>query len=410
MERISVGDASSAGTLCFNVGPDRRIVDAMKTETGILQLAFLAAFGLGLTSCANFKTGTLPMAEAFGTNRDGAAVRLWTLENESGCRVKLTDHGATIVSFEAPDRNGDIADVVLGFDSVVGYESSDNQYFGCTTGRIANRIAGASFVLDGRRYDLTANDGNHQLHGGVERSLDKVQWTVVGRGDDSTGQWIEFTYTSPDGEEGYPGNVEFFVRYSLRDDCSLEIHSRARTDRRTVVALTNHAYWNLDGAGAGTIDDHVLRIPASRYTPADDTMIPTGEIATVGGTNLDFRDATAIGARVGELESTPARGYDHNFVIDDSGEGVMEVARLYSPRSGRELIVESDEPGLQFYTGNWLRGQLGKGGQRYGKRGALCLEPQHFPNSVNETAFPSVVLKPDEEYSQRIVYRLGVRE
>ncbi len=348
------------------------------------------------------------MAEDFGQNRDSRAVKVWTLEND-GVRVRVSDHGATLVSFECKDRDGKMGDVVLGFDSVVGYESKDNQYFGCTTGRIANRIDGASFVVNGKVYELQANDGRNQLHGGVERSLDKVLWRLVGRGADEAGPWVEFSYRSPDGEEGYPGNVDFFVRYQLHDGGALEIRSRAATDQPTPIALTNHAYWNLAGAGNGSILDHRLRIPASSYTPTDDTMIPTGDIATVAGTALDFRTETRIGDRIASLESTPTRGYDHNYVVPGGGKTVIEVARLYSPESGRELIVEADDVGLQFYSGNFLRGQLGKDGQHYQKNGGLCLEPQAFPNSVNEPNFASIQLQPDEEYTQRIIYQVRVR-
>lgn len=380
----------------------------MKT-TRILPAAALLASTLIFGSC-NTLVSKLPKPDDFGTNRDNQAVRVWTLENANGLRARVTDHGATLVSFHAPDRDGAFADVVLGFDSVTGYQSSDNQYFGCTTGRIANRIGGASFVLDGRRYELAANDGDSQLHGGVERSLDKVLWKLVGQGKDRRGHWVEFRYDSPAGEEGYPGNVTFYVRYALRDDDALEITSRAQCDRRTPISLTNHAYWNLDGAGSATILDHHLRIPALSYTPTDDEMIPTGDIASVAGTPLDFREMTRIGARIAELTSTAARGYDHNYCILDGGRDLLEVARLYSPASGRELVVESNEPGLQFYTGNYLKRQLGKDGQYYALRSGLCLEPQKYPNAVNREAFPSVICDPDEEYKQVIVYRVGVRK
>lgn len=349
------------------------------------------------------------MSENFGTNRDNQKVSVWTLENANGVLARVSDHGATLVSLVAPDRSGTMADIVLGFDSVTGYQSKDNQYFGCTTGRVANRIGGAGFVLDGQRYDLMANDGSNQLHGGVERSLDKVLWSLVGRGSDARGQWVEFRYDSPDGEEGYPGDVRFFVRYALRDDNSLEIVSRAQCRQRTPVALTNHAYWNLDGAGSATILDHCLTIPATSYTPTDDALIPTGELATVAGTPLDFRTETRIGARIAAVDGTAAKGYDHNYSIVDGGRDLIEVARLYSPKSGRELVVESDQVGLQFYSGNFLKGQLGKSSQRYAHRSGLCLEPQDYPNAVNTPAFPSVVRDPDEEYRQRIVYRVGVR-
>ncbi|MCB9890157.1 MAG: galactose mutarotase [Planctomycetes bacterium] len=381
----------------------------MKNDALSLRLAVTAAIaGLSLAACTGTRTGRLPMATNFGFDRDLAPISVWTLEN-ANARVRVSDHGATLVSFETQDRDGNMADVILGFDSVTGYQSKDNQYFGCTTGRIANRIEGATFVVDGVRYDLDANDGRNQLHGGGTRSLDKVRWSLVGRGGDADGSWVEFGYKSPDGEEGYPGNVEFLVRYRLRPDGALEIRSRAATDRKTPIALTNHAYWNLDGAGAGTILGHRLRIPASEYTPTDDELIPSGDIALVAGTPLDFRVETKIGARIAELESTPARGYDHNYVIAGGGKTLIEVARLYSPASGRELVVESDQKGLQFYSGNWLHDQLGKDGRHYVKNGALCLEPQAFPNSVNEPNFDSILLHPDEEYTQTIVYRVGVR-
>lgn len=343
----------------------------------------------------------------FGKTADGLPVELFRLRGDGGVVVEIISRGATIRSILAPDADGKVADVVNGFDDVAGYESDANQYFGCTTGRVCNRIAGAKFEIDGQTFELTANDGVNTLHGGAKRSLDKVVWE--GKVDDSDGSVaaVDFTYFSPDGEEGFPGNVHFGVRFALTDDNSLVMRYSATTDLRTPINLTNHAYFNLGGAGNGTILDHELQIMADAYTPTNDSLIPTGEIESVVGTELDFREPTRIGDRIDSLTDTPALGYDHNFVLRKPFSGIREVAKLRDPKSGRTLTVLTDQPGLQFYSGNFLSGQTGKDGKAYVHRGALCLEAQHFPDSVNQPNFPPIWLDSGNEYAQTTIYKFG---
>lgn len=341
----------------------------------------------------------------FGETSAGEPVELFRLEGDGGLTVELISLGATIRSILVPDAEAGVVDVVNGFDDVAGYESAANQYFGCTTGRVCNRIGGAQFTLDGKTYPLTANDGRNTLHGGGKRSLDKVVWRgTIDRSDPSIAA-VDFRYFSPDGEEGFPGNVHFTVRFALTPDNSLTMRYSATTDLTTPINLTNHAYFNLAGHGNGTILDHELMIAADSYTPTDDELIPTGTVASVAGTPLDFRQPTRIGDRIEQLTETPAKGYDHNYVLRLPDTGMREVARLRHPASGRSLVVLSDQPGLQFYSGNFLHGQTGKDGRVYQHRGALCLEAQHFPDSPNRPEFPSIWLDSGDEYVQITTYR-----
>lgn len=335
-----------------------------------------------------------PMAEKFGVTSEGKAVHAFTLKNANGITARLITRGATLVELQTPDRTGKLANIVLGFDDVAGYESDRNQFFGCTTGRVANRIAGGAFTLDGKAYKLAVNNGPNHLHGGTKRSLDKVIWNAEPF-TRAKAQGVRFTYESPDGEEGYPGNLSLTVTYTLGDDDRLRIDYEATTDRATPVNLTNHSYFNLAGAGADSVLDHVLQVNADSYTPVDATLIPTGEIAPVAGTPLDFTKPTRIGARIDKLIDTPTKGYDHNFVIRKQG-GV--AARLSEPSSGRVLTVQTSQPGVQVYTGNFLFAQKGKDGQTYKQRSAVCLETQHFPDSVNRPSFPSIILRPGDTY------------
>lgn len=341
-------------------------------------------------------------SSSFGQTKDGVPVELYTLENENGLVAKLMTRGATLVEMHVPDRDGKVADVIQGFDDVQGYESAANQYYGCTTGRVANRIARGRFELNGQEYSLAINNEPNHLHGGVERSLDKVVWKALPLPADGA---VVFSYVSPDGEEGYPGTLSIDVTYTLTNDDELRIDYRATTDRATPVNLTNHAYWNLAGAGSGTVLDHELQLSAARYTPVDDTLIPTGEIRLVRGTPLDFTDSTRIGERIGSLDDTAALGYDHNFVLDGDADRLKPAAVLRDPGSGRVLEIHTTEPGIQFYSGNFLKGDPGKGGRKYVHRGALCLETQHFPDSINQPAFPSVVLEPGQVYTHTTVHR-----
>lgn len=342
---------------------------------------------------------------SFGTCKDGAPAHFYELRNALGMRAKLTDYGATLVELWIPDRRGQLADVVLGFDDVRGYESDDNQYFGCTTGRVCNRIAKGKFTLDGVSYQLATNNGPNHLHGGGPRALSKVLWRAE-RTTNPEGDAIVFSYTSPDGEEGYPGKLDVRVVYTLSHGGELRVEYEATCDRPTPVNLTNHAYWNLAGHGSETVLDHELWIDADAITPTDDTLIPTGEIAKVANTPFDFREAKTLRKDLWAVAATPAGGYDHNFVLN--GEGVMRAAaRLREPRSGRVMHVFTSEPGLQLYSGNFLKGQIGKLGRIYDHRSALCLETQHFPDSVNKPDFPSTILRPGQVYRSKTIHRFS---
>jgi aldose 1-epimerase len=344
-----------------------------------------------------------PQAEPFGKTKDGTPVEIYTLMNGNGMAARVMTRGATLVQLHAPDREGKIADVVLGFDDVSGYESDANQYFGCTTGRVCNRIAGGQFSLGGKTYELEKNDGPNTLHGGGERSLDKVVWKAKPF-ENKRGQGVRFRYTSPDGEEGFPGKLDMVVTYILTNDNELRIRYKANTDHTTPVNLTNHAYFNLAGNGAPTVLDHVLTLHADKYTPTNATLIPTGEIKPVEGTPLDFRTPHVIGDRIKSLDDTPSIGYDHNFVLNGTAGELREVAKLSDPKSGRVLTVSTDQPGIQFYSGNFLKGQTGKGGRVYPHRSAVCLETQYFPDSVHHENFPSILLDPEETYEHTCVY------
>lgn len=323
----------------------------------------------------------------------------YTTTNNHGTVAKWIARGATLTELHVPDANGKLADVVLGFDDPEHYASSDNQHFGCTTGRYANRIAGGKFSLDGVEYQLAVNNGPNHLHGGVERSLDKVEWQA-----EPLANGVCFTYTSPDGEEGFPGQLTLEVVYTLDDNNALRIEYTATTDKPTIVNLTNHSYFNLSGHGSGSILDHELTLDADRYTPTDDTSIPTGELRDVAGTPFDFQERQPIGARIDELTSTHTEGYDHNYVLNGETGTVRKIAEVFDPKSKRILEVSTDQPGVQLYTGNFLAGQTGKNGMTYPGHSAFCFETQHFPDSPNQPSFPSTVLRPGETYRHVCVY------
>jgi aldose 1-epimerase len=347
----------------------------------------------------------LPVASAFGVGRSGEPALLYTLESASGLRASVTTHGATLVSLWAPDRDGALADVTLGFDGVAGYESPANDWFGCTVGRWANRIRGARFVLDGRTYAVTANDGPNHLHGGGARAFANVAWQA--RPFARPGErGVAFAHRSPAREEGFPGTLDVEVVYTLTDRGALRIDYRATTDRPTVLNLTNHAYWNLGGAGSGDVLDHVLELSASRMTPIDDALLPTGEIVPVAGTRFDFTTPRPLGDRI-PASDAPGRGWDHNFVLDGTAGELRRAARVVDPKSGRSLEILTTQPGLQLYSGNFLRGQRGKGGVAYERRSALCLETQHFPDSPNQPAFPSTTLRPGDVFRETTVHGFG---
>ncbi len=354
-------------------------------------------------------------AEIFGRTADGQPVEQFTLTNGNGLSVTLISRGATITRLLVPDREGKLADVVLGFDDVAGYESDRNQYFGCIVGRVANRIARGKFELAGKTYTLAINNDPNHLHGGGPKALDKVLWKGE-KIQTLRGPAVRFTYTSPDGEEGYPGKVAFTVTYSLTERNAVWVQMEAETDQATPVNLSQHTYFNLAGHGAATALDHELTLFADRYTPVDETLIPTGQIETVAGTPLDFRPPAAnddsapakahtIGERIEKLVDTPTRGYDHNFVLNADQRGrLAKAAVLREPRSGRTLTVLTSQPGMQLYTGNFLFGQQGKDGQKYAQRSAVCLETQHFPDAVNQQGFASVILRPGQKYAHTCVY------
>lgn len=326
--------------------------------------------------------------------------RRFVLENGNGVRAVFSNLGATLVSLEVPGPDGPV-DLVLGFDDESGYRGQDNQYFGCTVGRVANRIGGASFSLDGMTYTLEANDGENTLHGGTS-GYHADLWAV----EHGLGDRIRFTYSSPHGQGGYPGGVLLSVEYRLTEANALELRYEGRTDAVTVLNPTHHSYFNLAGAGAPTVLDHVLQIHANEVTEAGPGLIPTGALAAVEGTPLDFRTKQALGRRIAALDGTAAKGYDHNYVL--APHGLQDVvARLEHPASGRWLEVRTDQPGLQLYSGNFLFGQLGKGGRRYAHRSAVCLEAQGFPDSPNQPTFPSIRLEPGEVYTQFTSYTVG---
>lgn len=343
---------------------------------------------------------------AFGRMPDGRVVDLYTLTNRNGMEVAITNYGGIVVSLLAPDRAGKLADVVLGFDDLAGYLGG-NPFFGALVGRYANRIANAEFKLDGVEYHLARNNGPNSLHGGT-KGFDKKLWAAHDVSKQNPA--LELACQSPDGEEGYPGDLSVRVVYTLTDSNELKIDYRATTDKDTVLNLTNHSYFNLAGQGNGDVLRHLLMINADRFTPIDSTLIPTGELRNVEGTPFDFRRATAVGARIGadEEQLRFGKGYDHNFVLNRKDNGLVLAARVTDPESGRVMEVLTTQPGVQFYSGNFLDGSVrGKGGQAYGRRSALCLETQHFPNSPNQPNFPSTELKPGQSFHEITVFKFG---
>lgn len=342
------------------------------------------------------------------TVEDFDSIKRYTLKNVNGVTVKVTNYGAIITSILVPDRDRQFDDIALGYDRVEDYINAvDRPYFGAIVGRYGNRIAGGTFRIGEETYTLATNDGDHHLHGG-HMGFDKVVWEASPIGGDG---WsgVELRYLARDGEEGYPGNLQVTVTYRLNDEDELSVHYHATTDRATPVNLTQHTYFNLKGEGNGTILDHELLLNASHYTPIDAGLIPTGEIAPVAGTPFDFTEPKPIGRDIdGDHPQLDfGRGYDHNFVIDRNGaEGLVLAARVYEPTSGRVLEIHTEEPGVQFYSGNFLDGRLvGPSGRPYVHRGGFCLETQHFPDSPNRPAFPSTILEPGDVYQTTTLFR-----
>ena len=381
-------------------------------RVGVAVLLALASVGLlGVTaSGATGSRGHLDVKrERFGTMPDGTVVHRYTLTNARGMEVKLITYGGAIQSLRVPDRHGRRANVTLGFSTLAGYLDPNNPYFGCITGRYANRIDEGRFTLDGVTYQLAINNPPNHLHGG-NVGFDKRVWDAeVVRGHGFV--VVRFHRISPDGEERYPGTLDTTVTYTLNNHNALRMHYQATTSKPTIVNLTNHAYWNLAGEGTGDINDHELRLKASHYTPVDPTLIPTGAIDPVAGTPMDFTRSTRIGARIrdyGFEQLQIGRGYDHNWVLDRRGSGLELAARLKEPRSGRVLEVLTDQPGIQFYSGNFLDGTLvGTSGRAYRQGDGLALETQHYPDSPNHPNFPSTVLRPGDRYDTTTIYRFS---
>jgi len=368
-------------------------------------LAAVAAASVCLAQTSTRKGQPQLDQQPWGTMPDGAPVTLYTLKNVNGMEARITTYGGAVVSLTAPDRAGKWADVVLGMDSLDGYRHQGN-FFGALIGRYGNRIGHAKFTLEGKTYNLPKNDGDNTLHGGPE-GFDKKVWvakTIPGG--------LELTYVSKDGEMGFPGTLTAHVVYMLTEKNELRIDYTATTDKPTVVNLTNHSYFNLKGAGEGDILQHQVMINADRTTPVDSGLIPTGELRAVKGTPFDFTKPTAIGARIEQNDEQLkfGKGYDHNWVLNKGNGGLTKAAEVFEPTSGRVMEVWTTEPGLQFYTGNFLDGTIrGKGGKVYPHRGAFCMETQHYPDSPNKPSFPSTELKPGATYKTTTIYRFSTR-
>ena len=367
--------------------------------------AFTLASSLGAQAAHRDSISMRP----FGETTDGKSVSLYTLTNRNGVVAKITNYGGIVTSISVPDRKGNLGDVVLGFDNLASYIKS-SPYFGALIGRYANRIAKGRYTLDGKKYQLFINNGVNSLHGG-KQGFDKVVWTAH-EVHPANGVGLSLSYVSKNAEEHYPGNLTTNVVYTLGNDNSLRIDYRATTDRDTILNLTSHSYFNLNGAGHGSILDNILTINADRFTPIDKTMIPTGKLESVFGTPFDFTRPTAIGKRIYEKNQQLifAGGYDDNWVLNRHGSGLQFAARVYAPKTGRIMTVYTTEPGIQFYTGNFLDGTIiGKGGITYKKHDALALETQHFPDSPNHPNFPTTELKPGHTYRQSTIYKFSVR-
>jgi aldose 1-epimerase len=391
----------------------------MKNVFGICSLQLLAMPVLlacndsGITpvsvnkdSAQNNQTMTLTQ-EAFADSIDGKKTGLYTLKNKNNAKAVFTNYGGRLVSLVVPDKDGKWVDVVVGFDSVQKYVTSKEPYFGATIGRYGNRIAKGKFTLDGKVYTSSLNNGPNTLHGG-KKGFQRVVWDAEMLGDSS----VRFSYLSKDGEEGYPGNLDAKVTYTLTDANELRMEYEAVTDKKTVVNLTNHAFFNLNGEGSGTINNHILQINADKYTPVDATLIPTGKIEPVEGTPFDFRKPTAIGARIEETNEQLkfGKGYDHNYVLNANSTGMHHAATVVGDKSGIVMEVFTEEPGLQFYGGNFMQSKnTFKNGSKDDFRTAFCLETQHFPDSPNQPSFPSTVLSPGEKYHTTSVYRFSVK-
>lgn len=350
------------------------------------------------------KTG---ISQADWGETDGKKVALFTLTNKNGVEVKITNYGAAVTSWITPDKSGNNSNIVLGFDSLSGYlQKPPIPYFGAIVGRYGNRIGKAQFTIDGNTYKLAANNGPNNLHGG-NKGFDKVVWDATPSSDGAAS--LTLTYLSKDGEEGFPGNLKATVKYTLTDDDELLIQYDAETDKATPVNLTNHSYFNLTGDVSNTILDHTVWIDADKFTPVDNTLIPTGELKPVKGTPFDFTSPHKIGERIASVPGAPPGGYDHNWVLNNQSNSLKLVAWVTDSISGRKLEVYTTEPGLQFYTGNFLNGSIkSRDGKPIKKNAAFCMETQHYPDSPNKPDFPSTILKPGEKYHTETKYKVSV--
>ena len=379
-----------------------------------------AALAVLLASCTTASQSGAPTMSpgidsvSFGTLANGQRTELFTLRNAHGIEVQFTNYGGIITSLKTPDRNGRFSDIVLGYDNLAGYVAN-SPYFGAIVGRYANRIARGHFSLDGATYTLAVNNGPNSLHGGL-RGFDKVVWSAHPF-QNQEGQGVALDYTSPNGEEGYPGTLKTTVTYTLTPDDRLIVDYLASTDKATPINLSQHSYWNLVGNASRDILGHVLTLNADAITPVDSTLIPTGELMPVQGTPFDFRTPHAIGERVDQRQNTQIRygnGYDHNFVLNRGGAtagALVMAARVVEPTSGRTMEISTTEPGIQFYSGNFLDGSItGKSGAVYHFRYGLALETQHYPDSPNHPNFPSTILQPGQQYRSRTVFKFGVTQ
>jgi len=371
----------------------------------VITALVLAISGVLLAQSTSSKTEV--QQKRFG-ERDGRPVILYTLTNSHGVEISAMNYGGIIQSIRVPDRKGKFADIVLGHDTAEGYIPNP-PYIGAIVGRYANRIANGTFTLDGKTYSLPKNDGPNTLHGGTTKTFDKVIWEsqpLKGKNG------VSFTYLSADGEEGFPGNLKVTVTYTLTDSNELIIDYDATTDKATPINVSQHSYFNLKGEGNGDILDHEIMINADKFTPVDKNLIPTGELRPVKGTPLDFTTSTRIGARIDDSydQIVLAHGYDHNWIINRKGDSLTLAARVYEPTTGRVLEVTTTQPGVQFYTGNFLDGTVtGKAGHVYKRRYGLCLETQHFPDSPNHPEFPSTILRPGEKFHQETVFKFSTK-
>jgi aldose 1-epimerase len=379
-----------------------------KARTLLCALILIGGLSLAGSLSSQGMRGTIKK-ESFGKTTGGEQIELYSLSNKKGMEVSITNFGATVVTLKVPDRSGKAADIVLGYDTLDGYENGTS-YFGATVGRYGNRIAGGKFSIDGKTYTLPKNNGENTLHGGIV-GFNKRVWKAKEIAS-KEGESLEMTYLSADGEEGFPGNLSAKVVFTLPAERNeLRIDYTATTDKDTVLNLTNHSYFNLSGEGSGDILDHVMTLHSKQFTPVDKTLIPTGELKNVGGTPMDFNSATAIGKRINENDEQLVfgKGYDHNWVLTRAGSGLSMAAEAYDPKSGRKLEVLTTEPGVQFYSGNFLDGAKGKGNKPYPQRAAFCLETQHFPDSPNHANFPSTLLKPNAVFHSQTVFRFSAK-